>query len=105
MEGLKQALKELDKTIDGLKTKIAAAQNREAELASCQKELTDLNELVAKLSSECSIFSDNRLHYLYEQVMGRKDKVENAYGDDFEIIYNSPQDVLIAIIYSCELNK
>jgi len=105
LNNLKLTLELKDKTIAGLNAKIGDSEKREAAIANYQKEISDLKELVAKLSSENSIFQDNRLQYLFAQVKGKKDKVENTFGDDFDIVYNSPTAVLISLIYSCELNK
>jgi len=105
LEKLKQMLAERDKTITELNANAVNTEKIGLELAAYQKEIVGLKELVAKLSSANSIFKDQRLLYLYEQVKGRKDKVENAFSDDFDIVYNSPEAVLIALIYSCELNK
>lgn len=47
-----------------------------------------------------TILSDERLLLLFEQLRGQKDTVKNTYGDDFQIVYQNPQDVLTALIYS-----
>jgi hypothetical protein len=78
------------------------------KVAEQQREIEKLNaSLLIKPEpvQAAPILSDQRLLYLYEKLKGKPDKVENAYGDDFAITYNTPQDVLIAIIYSTQLNQ
>lgn len=102
---LKQVLAERDKTIAELNSQAVNTEKRGVELAAYQNEIAGLKELVAKLTAESDIFKDKRLYYLFQHLKGKKDKVDNAYGDDFDIVYNSPTAVLIALIYSCKLNK
>lgn len=47
-----------------------------------------------------TILSDQRLLALFEELRGKSDTVKNAYGDDFDIVYKTPSDLLTAIIYS-----
>ena len=105
IEKLKQTLAERDKTIAALNTKAVSVEKLEATIATYQKEIGGFKELVAKLTAESDIFKDKRLHYLFQHLKGKKDKVDNAYGDDFEISYDSLKAVLTALIYSCKLNK
>ncbi len=105
LEKLKQTLAERDKTIVELNAKAVKVEKLEAEIATYQKENVDLKKLVEKLSSENSIFQDKRLLYLYEHLKGKKERVKNGYGDDFDLLYDSPVAVLMALIYSSKLNK
>lgn len=71
-----------------------------------QRELESLNAALAIEPEPVQvpgILTDQRLLFLFEKLKSKPDKVENAYGDDFAVTYNTPQDVLIAIIYSTQL--
>lgn len=76
------------------------------KVAEQQSEIESLNAALAIKPEPVqapAILSDERLLFLFDKLKGKSDKVENAYGDDFAITYNTPQDVLIAIIYSSQL--
>jgi hypothetical protein len=75
------------------------------EFANYKKEIESLKERLAVLVPQNDIFNDERLNYLFQQLKGKKDVVENVYGDDFPISYDSLESVLIAFIYSSKLNK
>jgi DNA-binding transcriptional MerR regulator len=76
---------------------------------SGQAELKTENEQLKKqiegLNNQLSIYSDQRLLYLFEHLKGKTDTVENAYGKDFKITYESAREVLTAIIYNTKLNQ
>lgn len=86
----------------------ALRKTLEESQATTQRQIAANSQLTAELShwkNQAEIFKDPRLQFLFGKLRGKSDKVENAYGDDFEIIYDSPQKVLIALIYSTKLNK
>lgn len=90
-----------------LKTRQDLASLRLSETEKI-KQIEDLkNELGAKpmLETKTSILTDERLLYLFEKLKGKSDSVENAYGEDFKIVYMQPSDLLTAIIYSTKLKQ
>lgn len=106
IEQLKQTLELRDRTITEVELQLTGKEKLELELTNSRKETQKLKELVAKLTAQNGLFNDKRLNYLFDQLKGKKDKVENAYsGGDFDITYNTPVDVLIALIYSSTLNQ
>jgi Fe-S cluster assembly iron-binding protein IscA len=89
--------------IEQLKAQVTAGGAQQLEVA-----LTENKELRKQLEmqkQQLAIYSDKRLLYLYENVKGKTDTVEDAYHDNFGIRYNTPQDVLKALIYSSKLNQ
>lgn len=50
-----------------------------------------------------AIFQDERLLFLFNKLKDKSDNVDNAYGENFPIIYSNTEDVLKAIIYSIKL--
>lgn len=93
---------QLEAEIDSLRKALEASQaSAQLQIAANSQLISELNQLKTKTE----IFKDPRLQFLFGKLRGKSDKVENAYGDDFEIIYDSPQKVLIALIYSTKLNK
>lgn len=104
IEQLKQTLEQRDRTIAELKLQLEGKEKLQVEVAESSKEITELKALLTKSNTGNSLLKDNRLLYLFEQLKGKKDKVENTFGDDFDIIYDSPEAVLRALIYSSKLN-
>lgn len=72
--------------------------------AEAEAEIVQLRKQLEEQNNQLAIYSDQRLIYLYENVKGKKDIVENAYGDNFEITYDTPVQVLLALIYSSKIN-
>lgn len=64
-------------------------------------------ELVSKSKSgnTLDLLSDERLLYLFSQLKDKDDIVENAYGKDFAITYDKPENLLKAILYSIKLKQ
>ena len=83
--------------IEKMKAQEAAAGNKQTENDQLRKK----NE---ELTNRLIIYSDERLLYLFEHVKGKSDTVENAYGDNFKITYQSTYEVLKAILYNTKLN-
>ena len=102
---LTQTLSERDKTIKELQLLFSDKEKLEAEVDAKRKEIQKLNDLVAKSNAQNDLIKDKRLQYLFEQLKGKKDRVENTFGDDFDTIYDSPEAVLRALIYSSKLNQ
>lgn len=104
IEQLKETLEQRDKTIAQLSLQITNKEKLKIELSDSRKEVTGLNEHLAKSDAANSLFKDKRLLYLFEHLKGKQDRVENTFGDDFDIVYDSPEAVLRALIYSSKLN-
>lgn len=93
---------QLEVEIDVLKKTI------EETKATSQLQIAEKSQLTAEVShwkNQAETLNDSRLLFLFDKLRGKSDKVENAYGEDFEIIYDSPQKVLIALVYSTKLHK
>ncbi len=100
-ERLALKAKQQQQEIETLKAQVAAGV-KQLEVAGVEN--AELRKKMEELNNHLSIFSDQRLIYLYENLKGRTDTVENAYAADFTITYDTPVQVLIALIYSSELN-
>lgn len=87
---------------ESLELQVIPSNDPEPDLLEKENEM--LKKRLALAESQLRIFNDNRLLQLFEKVKGRKDVVENAGGENFNIVYNSPFDVLIALIYGTKLN-
>lgn len=101
-EQLTRVLAEQKKEIEALKGQIAASEQQLKAIQAENEELQSQNET---LKNQLTIFSDKRLLYLFHHLQGKKDTVENAYGDNFAIIYQTPMQVLQALVYSTTLNQ
>jgi hypothetical protein len=70
------------------------------------KQLTDdniqLNKVLMELKSNQQIFADSRLLYFFSKVKGKSDSIITDNGE-LNIVYNTPKDVLLALIYSFKL--
>ncbi len=83
----------------------------ERETAAYQEKINRLEEELQKLISHTGGMSrqsnsdDKRLQYLFENLKGKSDTVEDPYHPNFPITYNTAEDVLRALIYSCALKK
>lgn len=86
-----------------LTSDIAKAASENFQLAAdnerLKKELS-AKQVVPPAPQPPTILSDQRLLMLFEQLRGKADKVKNPYGDDFDIVYKNPGDLLTAMIYS-----
>lgn len=101
---LSQHCENLISTTLKIKQDLAAIRLSEAEKI---KEIKDLkNEIAAKsiTVTGSAILSDERLLFIFSKLKGTKDRVKNAFGKDFDITYNSPEDVLKSLIYFTNLN-
>lgn len=109
--GLLEKANELKSDIETLKEKNAHLESSLAEIdvVSFNKKirlLTDENALLksslAELRSNQQIYSDPRLAYLFNKVKGRSDTIITDKGE-MNIIFNTPKDVLLGLIYSFNL--
>lgn len=58
-----------------------------------------LKKRIIELNSNLQIYSEPQLLYLFNKVKGKSDKIKTDNGE-ISIIYNSPIDVLTALIHS-----
>ncbi len=86
-----------------LKTQVATTGNQQSELFKTEN--AELRKKIEELNNRLTIYSDERLLYLFEYLKGKNDTVENAYGDNFKITYQSTYEVLRAILYNTKLNQ
>lgn len=89
--------------IEKLKTGVAVASNRQSDQTKTENE--QLRKQIEELNNQLTILDDQRLLYLFEHLKGKSDTVENAYGKDFKITYNTTREVLLALIYNTKLNQ
>lgn len=59
--------------------------------------------IVAKVKVFEKLFGDKRLNELFNQLKGKRDVVVNENASPFPIVYQTPYDVLIALIYSTKI--
>ena len=102
-EKLEQKIKEQQKEIEVLKASLNNNGSQSSELVVAEN--AELRQQVTSLNNRLSIFNDKRLLYLFSQLKGKKDVVENVEGKNFDIVYQSPSDILIALIYASKLNQ
>lgn len=87
------------------KLKTLVTQNDSKQLEAVLEENKLIRITIEEQSRQLALFNDKRLLYIFQHLKGKKDIVENAYGDNFEITYETPVDVILASIYSTKLNK
>lgn len=109
--GLLEKVNELTSIIETLQEKNASLESSLAgiDLASFNKKIsliTNENALlknsIAELRSNQQIYADPRLNYLFNKVKGKGDRILTDNGE-MNIIFNSPKDVLLALLYSFTL--
>jgi hypothetical protein len=109
--GLLEKVSELTKTVEILKQKNTSLESSLAEIDLTRfntkiKLLTNENSLIKKsleeLKSNQQIYSDLRLIYLFNKVKGKSDSIITDNGE-LNLVYNTPKDVLLALIYSYKL--
>lgn len=109
--GLLQEVNELTSALDSLKGKNASLESSLAviDLVSFNKKIsliTDENALlknsIAELRLNQQIYSDPRLLYLFNKVKGKSDTIITDKGE-MNIIFNTPKEVLLGLIYSFNL--
>ena len=100
---------ELDKEkrkSEELKQELETYKRKHFESINTQKhELAKLQSQIAELSAVAELLKGERVQELFEGVRGKKDTIENARGQNFMLVYNSPADLLKAMIYSFKLKK
>jgi predicted nuclease with TOPRIM domain len=72
------------------------------ELEQENYELTKIN---SELKDQVTLFNDKRLLELFALVKGKKDSISLSNGKFYLVQYNSPKDLLHAMIYSFNYKK
>ena len=72
------------------------------ENESLKRDNAQLTNKIAELNSNLKIYEDPRLLDLFRRVKGRKDTIITDQGE-MNIVFNSPKDLLLALIYSYTL--
>lgn len=85
-----------------LRAQLASSNSHELELL--REENLQLKKQLLELQQN-SILKDPRLLQLFENLKGKKDRILNAEGADFDIVYETPSHVLLALIYASKLNQ
>jgi hypothetical protein len=94
LEELKQKNSSLNETIasnDSLQLK--------NKISTLTEENVQLKKYILELKSNQQIFADSRLEYLFKRVKGQRDTIITDIGE-MNITFNTPKDVLLALIYS-----
>lgn len=106
--GLLEEVNKLNLQVEDLKQKIAnqersLASNDQLKFKSKINTLFEENALLKKNIEELNlnheIYSDSRLAYLFKAVKGQRDTIITDAGE-MNITFNTPKDVLLALIYS-----
>ena len=109
--GLLEEVNKLNLQVEDLKLKIAnqersLASNDHLKFKSKINTLFEENALLKKNIEELNlnheIYSDSRLAYLFKEVKGQRDTIITDAGE-MNITFNTPKDVLLALIYSHSL--
>ena len=105
IEQLKQVVSDRDKELEEMNTKylVLNGQFREAQEKS-KSDIASQIKAAESLSKPDDILKDERLLYLFKNLKGFVNKFLGPDGSEFSITYNSPKDVLIALIYATKLN-
>ncbi|MBK8659612.1 MAG: hypothetical protein IPN22_12260 [Bacteroidetes bacterium] len=91
------------KEIERLKAQVASTGGKQFEVVQAENER--LRKIIKEQNDQLAIYSDKRLLYLFDHLKGKKDTVENAYGENFAITYQKPEHIIQALIYSTKLNQ
>jgi hypothetical protein len=67
-----------------------------------RRDKAQLTNKIAELNASLTIYEDKRLLDLFRRVKGRKDTIITDQGE-MNIVFNSPKDLLLALIYSYTL--
>ena len=72
------------------------------ENETLKRDKAQLTNKIAELNANLKIYEDKRLLDLFRRVKGRKDTITTDNGE-MNIVFNSPKDLLLALIYSYTL--
>lgn len=84
-----------------LRAQLASINSHEPELLRVEN--LQLKKQLSDIQNN-SILNDKRLLQLFQKLKGKKDRIKNADGADFDIVYKTVTDVLIALIYATKVN-
>ena len=109
--GLLEEVNKLTKSLEDLKqlnNSLESSLNEvdinrfNAKIKQLNDDNVQLNKVLMELKSNQQIYSDLRLQYLYNKVKGKSDNIITDNGE-LNIVYNTPKDVLLALIYSYKI--
>lgn len=86
-------------------------ENLEDELIRAKRDVvkgqveSKSTESIANKDIEEGILENPQLISLFQQIKGRKDLIRMPNGEVYNVIYSSPKDLLMAMIYSFHLEK
>ena len=103
VERLMQLVSEQKKVIDDLRMQKGKDETNQLELFGSVKE--ELLQHIESLNSQLAILHDPQLHYLFDQVKFLRDTIHAPDGRLYSIQYNTPLDLLFAMIYSYKLKS
>ncbi len=69
-------------------------------LKEVKSENANLKNEVDILKDQVILFTDKQLLFLFEKIKGQKDVIDTPDGRKRTVVYNSPKDLLEAMIYS-----
>lgn len=99
IEVLNQHMFEVKKTFEEATSKCQTA------LKEVKSENDNLKREVDVLNNQIVLFTNKQLLFLFEKVKGQKDLIDAPDGQKYTVIYNSPKDLLEAMIYSFNYKK
>lgn len=104
IDDLRIRVEELNSIIKGLRKELETNNDTKYknENEVLKREKTLLANKVTELNSNLGIYTDTRLLNLFSRVKGKKDVISTDNGE-MHIIFNSPKDLLLALIYSYTL--
>lgn len=106
--GLLEEVNNLTYQLDDLKQKNANLEHSlasneplkfKSKIAALSEENALLKKSIQELKSNLQIYSDPRLAYLFSKAKGQSDTIMTDNGQ-MKITFNTPKDVLLALIYS-----
>ena len=91
--------------IEVLKTFEETKSNYQTELKKVKSENDSLKREVHELNNQVALFTNKQLLFLFEKVKGQKDLIDAPDGQKYTVTYNSPKDLIEAMIYSFKYKK
>ena len=102
-------IERLKAEIEKQKTQLLSQANEISRLTGQielqKKELNDLKTQSGQQSQQVAIFNNPFLLALFEKLKGRDDIIDASDGKQYSFKYNSPADLILAMIYSFRLKK
>ena len=82
-----------------------ASSKYQTTLKEVKSENDHLKRAVDILKNQVTLFTNKQLLLLFEKLKGQKDLIDAPDGQKYIITYNSPKDLLEAMIYSFKYKK